>query len=152
MPQSQVTSSSLIQLWATSSLLLRCKPSSEHAPDEIPVREIIQENQPFLKCSVLLTRPSTSGQKPVCDGKKTTPRKIECQPECTFPTALVDTSQPEHLYTFPASGLGRLKKKLGNYMATRSKKLDTHTALVLTTSGVELQHCLGTCSQASCGT
>ena len=84
--------------------------SSEHGPDEMPVREILQENQPFFECSVLLTRPSTSGQKPVCDGKKTTPRKIECQPECTFPTALVDTSQPEHLYTFPASGLGRLKK------------------------------------------
>ena len=103
-------SSSLIQLWATSSWLFRCKPSSKHAPDEMLVREILQEKQPFFECSVLLTCPSTSGQKPVCDGKKTTPRKTECQPKCTFPTALVDTSQPEHLYTFPASGLGRLKK------------------------------------------
>ena len=34
------------------------------------VREILQEKQPFFECSVLLTCPSTSGQKPVCDGKK----------------------------------------------------------------------------------
>ena len=49
--------------------------SSQHGPDEMPVREILEKNQPFFECSVLLARPSTSGQEPVRDGKKTTPKK-----------------------------------------------------------------------------
>ena len=131
MPQSQVTYSSLIQLWATSSLLLRCKPSSEHAPDEMLVREILQENQPFFECSVLLARPSTSGQEPVRDGKKTAPKKS------TMPTWLhfsygtcwhfstgTFVRFSERIFLHLVSGAW---KKYGNYVATRSKQLDTHT-------------------------
>ena len=128
--------------------------SSQHGPDEMPVREILEKTNRFLSAVFLWLVQALLDRNLYGMAKKQHPRKARCQPDCTFPTALVDTFQLEHLYAFPnvfSCIWSRAPEKNMLTIWQREAKNQILT-LVHTSSGVELQRCLGTCSQVSCGT